>query len=102
MAEQGMQGAWILNGAAGGPIRVEDSLSFPKDHASSLLGSGGAAIRDIRKTGVVVTLKKLEDHIEVHMSGTREQVDEAKAMVAKVAHAQDAAAGKEGWTGGDG
>mmetsp|Transcript_140727 Transcript_140727/g.392247 ORF Transcript_140727/g.392247 Transcript_140727/m.392247 type:complete len:543 (-) Transcript_140727:241-1869(-) len=66
-----------------------ETLTFPKDHFKSIIGPGGATINSIRKVCKDVIVKKLEDCIEVYITGKREKVELAKKMIQSIAYPQE-------------
>lgn len=65
--------------------KVKDSMNYPRNHMKSILGYMGNTIREIRQNGADVWIKPFDDHIEVYMHGTGEQVEAAKKHVILVA-----------------
>jgi len=64
------------------PVCLE-VLPIPKDHIGLVIGRGGAIIKDIReRSGARVDARdQTEDPVQVLISGTRENVEAAKAMI---------------------
>lgn len=68
-------------------------LEFDKALMGSIIGTGGARIKEVRElSGADVRVKKLDDRVEVRISGTDEQVQQSKAMVHELAEKGQAAA----------
>lgn len=79
-------------GCGGVGAQISDTLEFPISFAGGIIGSRGANVNDVRlRSGCKVQVEKTEDVCRVHIEGTADQVENAKALVRQLAEEQGGA-----------
>lgn len=74
------------NSANDGPNVTSEIVEFPASVTGRIIGSKGVKIAEVRhSSGAKVQVEKGEEKCKVHMTGTPEQLDRARAMVTKLA-----------------
>lgn len=72
-------------------------LEFPAAATGRIIGSRGVKIAEVRhSSGAKVQIEKEDDKCKVHMAGTPDQLERAKALVSKLAEEIDDNFGKPG------
>jgi len=76
----------------GGDI-VEDHMDLPKQATGKIIGTGGKQVAEIRqKTGTQVDIDKSGSSCRVRIVGTKQNIEEAKKLIAQIAEAPAPAA----------
>lgn len=84
-----------------GPNVTSEIAEFPASVTGRIIGSKGAKIAEVRHgSGAKVQVEKGEDKCKVHMTGTPEQIERARALVTKLAEEAEEL-NKETQLGGD-
>mmetsp|Transcript_55695 Transcript_55695/g.129699 ORF Transcript_55695/g.129699 Transcript_55695/m.129699 type:complete len:346 (+) Transcript_55695:121-1158(+) len=82
---EGERGERVIEPPEPPPPEAQECLNYPRNYFMSIIGPGGSTIKEIRRGGADVWIKPSEDHIEVFVAGTNDQVEMAKSMVQNVA-----------------
>jgi len=82
---------------------VEEDIEFPLAFAGRIIGSRGANIKELREqSGATVRVDKFDSHCNVHITGTRDQVEHAQSLVRRLADDAQERSGGPGGPGGPG
>jgi len=80
-----------------------ETLEFAVTAAGVIIGSKGAKISEVRQqSGAKVQVEKLERACKVKISGTPQQIEEAKTLIQKIVEDDEKAADADGKEGEDG